>query len=107
MRYQVYLAHDAEQDIEDLYRYLAARDGEPTAGRILEDIEAACANLSEFPERGTIPKELAALGIADYRELHHKPWRMIYRVIEDRVIVYCVVDGRRDMQNFLERRLMR
>lgn len=41
MRYQVFLAHDAGQDIEDLYLYPAARDDEPTAGRILEDIEAA------------------------------------------------------------------
>lgn len=107
MRFQVLLAHDAERDIEDLYRYLAARDGESTAQRILADIEAACTSLSEFPERGNIPKEFAALGITDYRELHHKPWRMIYRIVELKVIVYCVVDGRRDMQTFLERRLMR
>nr|AOO92220.1 plasmid stabilization protein [Rhizobium leguminosarum bv. trifolii] len=47
------------------------------------------------------------MGISEYRELHHKPWRMIYRIMGTDVVVYCVVDGRRDMQSFLERRLIR
>jgi toxin ParE1/3/4 len=32
---------------------------------------------------------------------------MSYRIIGEDVIVYCVADGRRDMQSFLERRLLR
>lgn len=61
------------QDLEDLFRYIAAKDGEAAAERILAEIEDARASLSEFPERGNIPKELAVLGISEYRELHHKP----------------------------------
>ncbi len=75
--------------------------------RILGEIEKACLELEDFPERGNVPKELAILGIVEYRELHHKPWRMIYRVIGNDVVIYCVVDGRRDMVSFLQRRLLR
>ncbi|OWO94276.1 plasmid stabilization protein [Rhizobium esperanzae] len=107
MRYRVLLAEEAERDVEDLYRFIAARDGAETAERILTEIESACADLGEFPTRGNIPKELASIGISEYRELHHKPWRMIYRIIGTDVVVYCVADGRRDMQSFLERRLIR
>ena len=107
MRYRVLLAEDAERDVEDLYRFIAARDGVETAERILTEIESACADLEEFPARGNIPKELAGIGISEYRELHHKPWRMIYRIIGTDVVVYCVADGRRDIQAFLERRLIR
>lgn len=32
---------------------------------------------------------------------------MIYRIMGTDVVGYCVVDGRRDMQSFLERRLIR
>ena len=46
-------------------------------------------------------------GIRDYREMHHKPWRMIYRILGSDVVIYCVAAGRRDMQSFLERRLLR
>lgn len=107
MPYRVLFAEDAERDIEDLYRFIARRDSAETAERLLTEIESACADLEEFPARGNIPKELASIGISEYRELHHKPWRMIYRILGADVIVYCVVDGRRDMQAFLERRLIR
>ncbi|ACI58734.1 addiction module toxin, RelE/StbE family (plasmid) [Rhizobium leguminosarum bv. trifolii WSM2304] len=107
MPYRVLFAEDAEHDIEDLYRFVARRDGADTAERILTEIESAGADLAEFPARGNIPKEFTSIGITEYRELHHKPWRMIYRIIGTDVIVYCVVDGRRDMQAFLERRLIR
>ncbi len=107
MSYQVLFAEDAERDLEDLCRFLVGRDGVQTAERILGEIEEACLGLEEFPGRGNVPQELVGLGITDYRELHHKPWRMIYRIIGEDVIVYSVTDGRRDMQSFLERRLLR
>lgn len=107
MPYKVLLAEDAERDIEDIYRYIARNDSVGNAEHVLEALENACARLAELPERGNIPKELANLGITDYRETHFKPYRIIYRVIRTDVVVYCVVDGRRDMQSLLERRLLR
>lgn len=107
MPYQVLFAEDAERDLEDFYRFLAGRDGVQTAERILGEIEHACLGLEGFPGRGNVPKELVGLGITEYRELHHKPWRMIYRVMGEVVIIYCVADGRRDMQSLLEGRLLR
>ena len=107
MNWRVLLSEDAERDIEDLYHFIARRDGAEMAERILGEIEAAAMGLDEFPERGNIPKELIAIGISEYRELHHKPWRIIYRLMGSDVVIYCVVDGRRDMQSFLERRLFR
>lgn len=107
MSYRVLFSEDAEQDVEDLYRFIAARDGIETAERILGELEAAALSLEEMPARGNVPKELAPVGITEYRELHHKPWRMIYRIVGSDVVVYCVADGRRDMQSFLERRLLR
>jgi toxin ParE1/3/4 len=57
-------------------------------------------------ERGTYPKELLVLGIRDYREIVFKPYRMICQVINDKVHVMLIVDGRRDMQALLLRRLL-
>ncbi|WP_454858713.1 type II toxin-antitoxin system RelE/ParE family toxin [Rhizobium binxianense] len=107
MSYRVLFSEDAEQDIEDLYRFVAARDGVEIAERILNELETAALSLSDLPDRGTVPKELGPVGITEYRDLHHKPWRMIYRIMGSDVVVYCVADGRRDMQSFLERRLLR
>ena len=41
-----------------------------------------------------------------YREIFFKPYRIIYRVMEDNVHVLVIADGRRDMQTLLQRRLL-
>jgi len=35
-----------------------------------------------------------------------KPYRVIYRIMENQVFVYLIADARRDMQTLLERRLL-
>ncbi|WP_119391904.1 type II toxin-antitoxin system RelE/ParE family toxin [Taklimakanibacter lacteus] len=107
MRYRVLLTDSAERDVEDIYRHIARHDSLVSADRVLEALDDACRRLADMPERGNIPKELVGIGIADYREAHYKPYRIIYRVTGSDVTVYCIVDGRRDMQSFLERRLLR
>jgi toxin ParE1/3/4 len=70
-------------------------------------LEDTCARLESLPERGNVPKELRSVGISEYREIHFKPYRIIYRIFGQKVIVYCAVDGRQDMQSLLQRRLLR
>ena len=106
-RFEVVIAPEAERDIEDIYRYIAEHDGLVNAARVLVGIESACAKVAEFPNRGNVPKELDRLGVTEYREAHFKPYRIIYRVANRIVEVYCVLDGRRDMQSLLQRRLLR
>ncbi len=106
MRFEVLLLEGAQRDLEDLYEYIAEHDSPVNAGYVLDRIDKALAALSTFPERGSRPKELLALGIRDYRQTFFKPYRLIYRIVERRVFVYLIVDGRRDMQTLLTRRLL-
>jgi len=107
MNFAVLLSEQAERDIEDIYRYIAAHDDVKKADRVLAALEKSCRALADFPERGNAPKELDPLGITEFREVHYKPYRVIYRIFGARVVVYCVLDGRRDMQSLLQRRLTR
>ena len=107
MRFEVVLSADAERDIEDIYRYIAEHDGIAHADHVLTGIEDACRGLATLSQRGNVPKELLPLGISEYREVHFKPYRVIYRAIGRRVVIYTVLDGRRDMQSLLARRLLR
>ncbi len=66
----------------------------------------AAESLATFPERGSYPPELSALGIREYRQAFFKPYRVIYRVIGKQVIIYVITDGRRDMKSLLARRLL-
>lgn len=55
---------------------------------------------------GKYPKELASLGMRQFRQVHHKPYRMNYQVGREAVTVFLIADGRRDMQALLQRRLL-
>ncbi len=108
-RYEVLLTADAEDDLEELFEYIAEHDSLAAANRVLDRIEKSIASLSSLPERGSFPRELLALGIKDYRQVFFKPYRLIYRIVDadSRAYIYLIVDGRRDMQTLLTRRLLR
>jgi toxin ParE1/3/4 len=106
MAYEVLLTAGAERDLEDIYDYIAESDSPTKADHVLNRLLEAADHLAAFPERGSRPKELQALGIREYRQTFFKPYRQIYRVIGKQVFVYVIADGRRDMQSLLERRLL-
>lgn len=106
MPFAVLLTNDAVRDLKALYDYIALHDAPQKADYVLEQIEKAFSLLSEFPERGAYPKELAALGIREYREIFFEPYRIIYRIMDKDVYILLIVDGRRDMQTLLQRRLL-
>lgn len=106
MKCAVYLTADAERDLEDIFGYISAHDAPAKAGHVLDKIAGMLDSLAKFPERGVFPKELSALGIREYREVFFKPYRILYRVSVESVHVYLIADGRRDMRQLLERRLL-
>lgn len=106
MNFNVLLTEHAVHDLGELYDYIALHDTQEKADYVLDQIEALYGNLATFPDRGSHPPELLILGIREYREVFFKPYRVIYRIMEKSVYVYLIVDGRRDMQALLQRRLL-
>jgi toxin ParE1/3/4 len=105
-RYELVLTQDAERDLEDLYHYIAEFDVPKKADHVLDRILEVADTLASFPEQGSPPRELRALGIREYRQVFFKPYRLIYRVIDVHVAIYLIVDGRRNMQTLLAQRLL-
>jgi toxin ParE1/3/4 len=106
MRLEVLLTEDAERDLEDIHSYVAEYDSRQKADYVLDRLLEVSESLATSPERGLLPRELSALGIQEYRQVFFKPYRVIYRHFERRVIIYVIADGRRDMQSLLSRRLL-
>jgi toxin ParE1/3/4 len=104
--YEVLLTQGAGQDLEAIYDHIAGFDSVANANQVLDRLMEVVEGLARFPERGSYPWELVALGIKDYRQTVFKPYRVIYRVRGGQVVIYLIVDGRRDMQSVLARRLL-
>ena len=107
MNYHVNIIADAEEDIFSIYKYVATNDSLQKVEILLGNIEKKISNLSELANRGHIPPELERIGIYEYREIHFKPYRIIYQIIESDIYVHCVLDGRRDLEDLLQERLLR
>lgn len=100
------LTENAFYDLEEIYDYIARHDNPSSADYVLDSMETVMESLTAFPERGSYPKELLALGIREYRQTFFKPYRVIYRIIGSLVYIMLIADGRRDMESLLSRRLL-
>lgn len=105
MCFSLELTESAEQDLADIYDYVCQHDCVESADYLLDQLLATANTLTEQPTRGSYPQELLQLGIKDYHQIFFKPYRIIYRQFEKRLIIYLIVDGRRDLRSLLKRRL--
>ncbi len=104
--YEVIWSEPAESDLREIIGYIAD-DNPLNARRILKKIKRTASALDLSPERGRIVPELKKYGILQYRELILKPWRILYRISENKVFVLSVIDGRRNIEDILLNRMIR
>ncbi len=104
--YRVEWAEVARRDLFGIVDYLADRNPE-AALAALEKMQRKASTLRVVPRRGRIIPELQRLQLRDYRELIIAPYRLIYRIGGDRVLVLGVFDNRRNLEDVLLERLGR
>ncbi len=108
-RYAVELTAGAEQDLAEIVSFVATNDSFRKADALLDRLLATAETLATAPQRGSVPRELLALGIREYRQTMFKPYCLIYTVQElpsPKVFIVVIADGRRDMGALLQRRLL-
>jgi toxin ParE1/3/4 len=105
--FSVVLLDGAKQDLPQLHKYVTLNDSLEKADRLVDDLQRTCSRLKTMTERGRIPLELERIGVREFREIISKPYRIIYSAVKSRVLVYCILDGRRDLQDLLVERLLR
>lgn len=104
--FEVRITKGAESDLEALHKYIAFNRSAAEAEALLDGILDKIITLEQFPMRGPICPELDRLGIAEFRQIYHDPYRLIYRVNDKIVYIMIIADSRRDMNTLLERRLL-
>jgi len=82
-------------------------DSLQTALEKLDLIEGKVASLGLTPEIGRKVPELLDYKDMSYREMIITPWRVIYQVKNEKLLVLMILDGRRNLQDLLFKRLMR
>jgi len=105
-RYQVVWTPAAQGDLKSVATYLF-QESPQAAAKMVHTVRLKAALLFRFPQRGRFIPELAHVPGLNFRELVLNPWRLFYRVKENRVEVLAFMDGRRDLAEVLFERLSR
>jgi toxin ParE1/3/4 len=107
MKSTVYLIEEAEVDLLNIDRYVAQNDSVEDADTLLDKLEETVIKLSTMSLRGHVPPELERIGVLEFREIVFKRYRIIYQIVKSNVYVHCILDGRRDLQDLLQLRVLR
>jgi plasmid stabilization system protein ParE len=99
-------SESARGDLDVVIDYIAL-DSVENALAVLDRLEQRAESLRIAAERGRVVPELSAIDVLQYRELIERPWRIIYRIEPDQVVVLAVLDGRRELGSLLLERLVR
>jgi len=106
-RDSVILAPEAMADVVAIHRYVSTAESPSRAAHVRDRLLETCRAPESLPDRGHRPPELQRVGVAEFREVHGQPFRVVYEVVGDEVLVHAVLDGRRDLQDLLAWRLLR
>jgi plasmid stabilization system protein ParE len=97
---------DAESMLDEIVTFVA-EDSPKNALAVLNRIRTRVDGLSQSPQGGRYVPELLEFGIRTYREVIVKPWRVICRASEKAIHILIVIDGRRNVSDYLLRELYR
>jgi plasmid stabilization system protein ParE len=86
-RRRISFAASAVADLEQIRTWYAGQQVPEVGDRLLREIVARVERLAEYPESGRIVPEF---GLPQLREIIHPPFRIVYRLDEERVRVVRV-----------------
>ena len=92
---EVIVSQFAEDDLNEIveYYFLLSQN---YVEKIIPEFEENIMSLKKHPRSGRVVPELEKQGILQYRELIQGYYRIVYEISDDKVIVYTIIDGRRN-----------
>jgi toxin ParE1/3/4 len=103
MKYNVLRTDKAEDQLRDIIYYIADDSGDiEIALNYLEKIEIAIKRLQDYPESGSVPR-YSILKKQGFKIQIVERHLVFYKIneAEKMVIIYAVVDGRREYRNLI------
>jgi plasmid stabilization system protein ParE len=94
MAFRAILSDTANTDLEVIIEYYFGLN-KKTAKRYFKEIIERINNLKIFPQLGRIVPECEDIFYDKYREIIYEYFRIIYKIVENTIVVVRIIDGRR------------
>lgn len=86
----------AVDDIDEIFSYIS-QDNLAAAELVLEKLDREIRKLESFPNMGSVlPEDEYSIIQPGYRLIVVKPYLVFYRIVNDDIIIYRILHGRRD-----------
>jgi len=105
-KYRVVIPPSVTKDLREIVAFYYETN-QPYSQRIFNSLIERISELEVFPEKGRVVPELQAHNIETYRELIEEPYRIIYKILNEEVLLLSVIDVRRNVEEVLIRKLQR
>lgn len=105
-KFDVLWSQAAVRDLDDILDYLSEEASIDRAFELYEEVRRRVASLRQFPRRCRYVPELISIGLREFRESILSPYRIFFRLVEQRVILLGVLDSRRDLGELLVQRAL-
>lgn len=89
-------AASAVEDLSEIRAWYAGHDAPEVGERLVREVVAEVERLASFPEIGRVVPEF---GLAQLREVIHPPFRIVYRLDDDRLRVVRIWRSERLMND--------
>ena len=93
----VYWTKTAQKDLIEILDYISI-DSVSRATKVFNNLKKKAQELERLPRRGRVVPELKFHNIESFREIIISPWRIIYKIEKNRVLILAVFDGRRNIE---------
>jgi len=96
---EIIWTESALADLESIAEYIAL-DNPNAASKFIADVFLKTDRLECFPDSGKIVEELSEF---NYRELLVRPIRVLYKLVQNEVIILGVIRQERDLLRYINR----
>jgi addiction module RelE/StbE family toxin len=103
--FTIFWSDQAKMDLSEMIEYIAFED-KTLAMQILGKIEEKVTRLEQMPKSGRFVPELKAFDLLTYREVVFSPWRIIYKIEKQQMVIISVLDSRRNLEDLLLKKLL-
>ena len=87
-------SRNSELDIDKIHEKISL-ESQVKATRFIAEISKSVEKLQVFPETGRVVPEY---GISHIREVIYKKYRIVYYILENRIVILTVFNGHKSLQ---------
>lgn len=106
MSHKVQVLAYAKDDYREIRGYVKKKFGGQVWMNVETDFKKMLKQIADTPLAGSVPEEIAAIGLVHYRQRLVGQTRVIYQIIDAEIFIHMFVDTNRDFPTLLYDRLM-